>query len=79
MENKYSVQQSTAPLCQPLYTLDSRSDLTTSERIYDLSTSEQVSDLKKWIIISIVADVMVSLGIVGFLIFIYYTLLIEVQ
>jgi len=45
----------------------------------DIATSDQVAELKKWIIASIVSNIMISLGIVGFLIFIYYTLLIEIE
>ncbi len=45
----------------------------------DLATSDQIADLKKWIIASIVSNIAISLGIIGFLIFIYYTLLIEIE
>jgi hypothetical protein len=43
----------------------------------DLATDKQVADLKKWIMISILCNIGTSLGIIAFLIFIYYTFLIE--
>ncbi len=45
----------------------------------NLATSDEIADLKKWIIASIVSNTVISFGIVGFLIFIYYTLLIEIE
>ncbi len=45
----------------------------------DLATTSQVADLKKWIIVSTVSNIAISFGIIGFLIFIYYTLLIEIE
>lgn len=45
----------------------------------DVATNSQMAALKKWIIASIVSNIATSLGIIGFLIFIYYTLLIEIE
>ena len=45
----------------------------------DSAISDQVYSLQKWVILSIVGNVMSTIGIIGFLIFIYYSLLIELQ
>jgi hypothetical protein len=60
----------TTPLYQP-----NQMEMTPS----DSATSNQVVDLKKWIIGSVISNILISLGIVAFLIFIYYTLLIEIE
>ena len=44
---------------------------------HDLATDKQVAELKKWIIISTLCNIMLFLGVIVFLIFIYYTFLIE--
>ena len=50
-----------------------------SELVNDVATTSQVAGLKKWIIVSTVSNIAISFGIIGFLIFIYYTLLIEIE
>lgn len=59
----------------PFYQQSLQSDLDRS----DLASFNQVAELKKWISILLITNIISSVGIIGFLIFIYYTLLIEIQ
>ena len=43
----------------------------------DLATSEQVSILKTWLMISILTNITTTLVVIGLLIFVYYSLLLE--
>ncbi len=45
----------------------------------ELASYNQVSNLKKWIIAALISNIISFLGIIGFLIFIYYTVLIEIE
>ena len=52
-----------------------QSDLDRSE----LASFNQVKALKKWMIIVLISNIISFSGIIGFLIFIYYSFLIEIQ
>lgn len=76
MDINYEQQKPSAPPRQPSYSLEYRTEF---DDVSDLSTSNQIADLKKWIVISIVSNIIISIGIIGLLIFMYYTFLIETQ
>ena len=76
MDINYEQQKPSAPPIQPLYSLEYRTE---SDDFSGLSTSNKIADLKKWIVISIVSNIIISIEIIGLLIFMYYTFLIETQ
>ena len=69
MNSDYDPQRPTAPMLQPEYVID----------VETLATIEQVSNLKRWVIISFVGNFIFSSVISGLLVFVYYSLLIEIQ